>query len=199
MHRRYAVLYCDPEDISFLDIFRGALDVILENYDYYFMRSDFETVSDTLMRNIYIEQRHNIVASLVVDLRLQLQYLQVEANLAEEAEKVISWFKDLLPVAPLSELQETASNVMLDNPDSMIRLALGVNPSSDPESLRILREGMNVSDELVRFNAVEAVSLTQWPEFCVNLKHLKDDPCKEVQDIVSHAINACGCEELLKH
>lgn len=198
MSRQYVVLYSDPNDVSFLDTFRAALDAILENHDYYFVRSQFETVSDTLLRNIYTEKRRQITVSLVLDLRLQLRYLQVETELSEEAEKVVSWFKELLPVAPLSELQETADKLMREDPDSIVRLALGVGPKSDPVSLHVLRKGMSSQDELVRFRAVEAVSLTNWADFCPDIRRCLNDPSAEVRDMASHAEKACGCRDKLE-
>jgi hypothetical protein len=194
MYRRHAVLYSDPKDLNFLDLFQDALDTILENHRYHFVRTKFETATNDLMRHIYTEQRRRITLSLALDMRLQLRYFEIESELPEETDKVASWLEELLPVAPLSELQETAREMMQDDPDALVRLALGVSDSSDPISLQLLRDGMTSPDELVRFRAAEAASLTRWPELRSDLKRLLDDSSPEVRKMASHAVKACGIQ-----
>ena len=192
MSQSYYVLCSHPGELAFIDTLQDAFDLIKEQYGFEFKYANYEQGAVGLGRHVYWETGKRCIINLVDDFSVPVCYLTVEAATREEVTRIGGWLTDLLPIFSLPELQEEARNKMLDDPQALFRMALGTGEQADPVSLEILRNGLQNDNDLVRFRAAAAVSLTEWPEFLPDLESMKQqDPSPEVQEMVQLAIEAC--------
>lgn len=192
MSRHTYVLRSDPTDLGFLDTMQDALDHIKTQHGVTFNYAFFEEGGEDLGRHVYWDSGKQAILSLVIDLATHVRYLIIEAASQEEVERLGGWLEEHLPFISLQELQETARSDIMEDPKVLVRLALGTGEQADPVSLEILHNGLQSNDELVRYRAAEATSLTQWPEFVPQLSALaQNDPVSEVREMAYRALEAC--------
>jgi hypothetical protein len=192
MSRLTRVLDSQPGEITFIDVFRDALDQIKTKYGFDFRYSHFEQGADDLGRHVYLEAQEQSILDLVEDFSTPARYIIIEAATQDEVVRLSEYLEGLLPFISLQKLQQEASERMKDNPQSLIRMALGAGILSDPVSLEIIRRGLADKDEIVRFRAAAAASLTQWIDFQEDVKSLsQNDSSPEVRAMASKAVEAC--------
>lgn len=192
MSRCTYILRSAPGELTFFDTFRGALDQLKKEHGMEFKYALFEEGADDLARHVYWEAQERAILNLVEDFDVSVRYLIIEAASQEDVEHLGERLGEFLPFIPLAELQEEARQKMMDDPQVVVRMALGTNELSDPVSLEILRNGLSSDNELVRFRAAAAASLTQWTEFLEELRQMnQNDPSPEVQEMARRAVEAC--------
>jgi hypothetical protein len=190
-HHNY-VLRSQPTELTFFDTLQTAFDLIKDQYGLEFKYAFFEEGANDFGRHVYWETGKQAILSLVEDLATPVRYLMIEAATQEEVERLGEWLEDLLPVISLEELQEEARQKMMDDPQTLVRMAIGTGRLSDPTSLEILRNGLQSNGDLVRFRAAVAASLTQWSDFLQDLKPMsQNDPSLEVQEMACRAVEVC--------
>ncbi|MBD2768910.1 HEAT repeat domain-containing protein [Hymenobacter sp. BT664] len=186
------ILRSEPTELTFFDTLRVAFDLIKDEYGLEFKYAFFEEGANDLGRHVYWETGKQAILSLVEDLATPVRYLMIEAATRAEMERLGGCLKDLLPVISLEELQEEARQKMMDDPQTLVRMAIGTGKLFDPTSLEILRSGLQCDDDMVRFRAAAATSFTEWTDFLPDLIQMsQNDPSPEVRKMASLAVEAC--------
>ena len=192
MSRLTFILRSQPGELTFIDVFRDALEQVKEQHGFEFRYAQFEQGSDDLGRHIYLETQERSILDLVEDFATPARYLIIEAATQEEVHQLGEWLEEILPFVPLRELQQEARQQIADNPQSLIRMAIGTGEIADPISLKIIRSGINNENNLIRFKALAAASLTQWVEFIPDILNLSQkDLVPEVREMADEALKAC--------
>ena len=192
MSRNTYVLRSNPGELTFIDKFLDALDLINEKYGMEFEYALFEEGASDLARHVYLETQERAILSLCEDFAVPARYLMVEAATQQEVDHLGEWLKNLLPFIPLEELQQEAREKINDDPQVLVRMALGTYQLADPISLEILREGLRSDNVLVRFRAAAATSFTEWIDFLPDLIPItENDPSPEVREMAIKAVEAC--------
>jgi hypothetical protein len=190
--KQNCILRSEPTELSFFDKFEAALNLIRQQCGLTFKYKGFEKGSEKLGQHIYSEANKQAILYIVEDLETPVRYLAIEAETQVQAENLANWFTELLPIISLQELQELATQRMVEDPQSLIRMALSTGQFADPVSLKVICQGLQSDDDLVRFRAAAAASLTQWSDFLEDLQSLRrQDSSLEVTEMVDLAIEAC--------
>ncbi len=184
MSRGYCIPHSDPSDDRFFDIFSEALVALGEKHGLEFAYGFYDEVAENLARHVYSEAEGRAMLSIVDDYETPVRYLMIESETQGEIDQIKSWLSELLHCIPLEQLQEDARARMTGDPSMLVRLALGAGEKADSKSLEILISGLRSKDGSVRIKALEAASLTQWPEFEEEFKTLsQSDPNPEVREM----------------
>ena len=192
MSRLNYVLRSAPTELNFIDSLFDAFHFIKQQHGLELKYAFFEEGADDLARHVYQDTKKQIILSVVEDLTTPIRYLTIEAATRQEVERLGKWIIDLLPIISLEELQEETRQRMVDDPQTLFRMAIGADEVADPTSLEILRQGLQSEDDLVRFRAAAAASITQWRELLSDVELLsQNDPSPEVREIASLAVQAC--------
>jgi hypothetical protein len=111
---------------------------------------------------------------------------------SEDSLVIVNQLREHLPIVPIQELQQQASQNMDDEPNSLVRLALGAGEKFDQTSFEILVNGLRHSNPDVRFAATRGVGITQWTEFSPELEQLsKTELIEDIQKLLFKALEGC--------
>lgn len=192
MYRLHCVLNTDPGDPQLLDVIETALDEMDKTLGIGLYYAFYQEGGEGLGRHVYEEMDKRAILSLVEDFLLPVSYLIIEAPKREIVESISQLLSEYLPFVSLEELQQAAIRNIVDKPKALVRMALGAGDQADSVSVEIIRDALRSEDELVRFRAAEAASLTQWPEFLADLPPLvQGDSSPEVREMARRAVEAC--------
>lgn len=193
MSRQYLVLRSEPGHLDFVDTLNDAFDDIAAATGYRFRYAFSKQAGEGLMRLGYMEEKKRAAISLIDDHQSRLSYLMVEAESDRTASDVSSWLRERLPTIPLSELQDVARRDLATDPQSLVRLAVGSGERPDETSAALIRQGLEHADAKTRKAAVEAASLTRWPEFLPELERkLREDADPAVRETAARALGKSG-------
>jgi AcrR family transcriptional regulator len=190
--RQNHVLRSSPTELRFFDTFERALAGIRQQLGLSFQYDTFEQGSKKLGRHIYTETNRQVDLSVIEDLETPVRYLAIESENLHDLERVSACLLDFLPIISLHELQELALSNMIEDPQSLVRMALGVGQTPDPISLEVIQRGLGSENDTVRFRAAAAACLTRWSDFLEQLKAISEqDSSLEVKEMAAVAMEAC--------
>lgn len=92
----------------------------------------------------------------------------------DDVARVVGALTGNLSVILPAQLRETAAVNMDEVPGDLVRMAIGAAPDADDETIEILIRGLRSSDYDTRLAAIEAASLTQWPELTEPLRQAEE-------------------------
>lgn len=191
MSRSYLVLRSHPDDTAVFEGIYDAFDRLSVDHGLAFELDSTEEVAEDLVRHLYREASERASLSLVNDWRAGAQYLMAESATPGTAEQVADTLRQVLGGWTLEELRAQAEERLEDEPESMLRLALGSGEHADPRAVEILARGARSDDPYVRFRAAEAAAIAGWPELADVFRPLRDaDESPEVRGMAGDAVSA---------
>lgn len=191
MSRQNYVLRNETTELSLIDNLQEVLDLIHEKYGMWFIYAFFEEESDELGRHVYWESGKRAILSLVEDFDTPVRYLMIEAATETEVEHIANLLREFLNFIPLQELQETARQTMMEDPQALERMALAANSISDPVTVEILQDALLNNNIDVSKAAVAAIGQTQWTETLEYLESIsQNNPSSEVRELAGQIVEA---------
>ena len=189
MSRHYTILDSDVRDLGLFDDVADALDRLRASTGLAFDYAFSEEAADGLVRHVYDEAENRGVLTLVEDHLTPARYLITEAATLQKVERIASVLESELPTIPLSRLQAEAA--ALTEPRSLIKLALGCGEAPDPWSREIIRRGLESTDHDIRLAAVQAASLTLWPDFVAQVSRMSEsDLDPQIREVAKRALSS---------
>ncbi|WP_348954547.1 hypothetical protein [Amycolatopsis melonis] len=163
MKRRYHVLnYSVADDEEPIDAVESELDRLRHaghpDFQLYTVEGD-----ERLTGHVYVAAPDDPVVTLVRDLAAETWYLMVEGLDDGQVDRIAGELSERLPVRGTEELRQ-AAEAEDAKPRELVRLALGTNGPADPATIGILESRLRSPEPRMRAAAMEAASLTQWPE-----------------------------------
>lgn len=187
----YLIVDAVPSSEVSTAIIKIALQILGE-HEYHFQFQERVDLSEEIQRFVFIESNKNVQLFYVHDYGAECTYFIIQSNRADQVNQLAAWLSSELPVLTLTDLQEESSRNMLNDPRSLIRLALGSGESVDDITYELLTEGMNSQHDLVRFYAVQAAGLTGWHQFISTLERVKqEDLVPEVREMARRSEEFC--------
>ena len=189
MSRHHTILDSDISDLGLFDDVADALDRLRASTGLTFDYAFFQEAAEGLGRHVYGEAENRGVLTLVEDHLTPVRYLITEAATPQEVEQIASVLEKELPSIPLSRLQAEASTQT--EPRSLILLALGSGEAPDVRSREILRRALESENPDLRLAAVQAASLTLWPDFVAPLRRISEsDPDLQIREMAKRALSS---------
>lgn len=189
--RSYLVLRSHPDDTAVFEALYDAFDRLSVEHGFALEFVGTEETDPDLVQHRYQDTADRALLTLVNDWRAGAQYLMAEAPTPEAAERVTGTLRLVLGGWTVAELQAQAQARMEDEPETLLRMALGVGERADPRTVELLSRGARSDDPLVRFRAAEAAAIAGWPGLADVFRPLRDgDESPEVREMAGHAVAA---------
>jgi hypothetical protein len=161
--RRHLVLDAGLEDDLFDVIEANLVDPATTGMTFFL--DEVNQRAAGLTHYVFLEEEGRVRVVFVVDEDTPVQYLVVESHdNADDVARVAEVLVRNLRVLPPAQLRETAAANIDEAPGHLVRMAVGASPEADAETVEILTRGLTSPNADTRSAAIEAASLTQWPE-----------------------------------
>jgi hypothetical protein len=167
--RRHLVLDAGVEDDLFDVVEANLVDPATTGMAFFL--DDVDQHEAGLTHYVFLEEEGRMRVVLVVDEDTPVQYVVIESHdSAGDVDRVADALVRNLRVIPPERLRETAAANIDEAPGNLVRMALGASSEADAETVEILTRGLSSPRRETRSAAVEAASLTQWPELVEPLR-----------------------------
>lgn len=188
--RRHRIIGLGPTD-DYLDYIEYATDQLGEAASMRFEMDEVQSPDGVLHGYVYLEQEGRARLTFVDDPDTLVRYVIIEANEDGDVQRIDEALTQLLPIRSFAQLREAAEQNMSEDPSHLVRMALGADTEPDTETLSVLDRALHNKQRDVRIAAIEAASLTQWPECAEPLTYVRDnDPEHDLRDYAEQALDA---------
>lgn len=188
--KAHYVLDAPSEDVLF-DLVEDAIDDLNAGSGLAFGFDEVESPDGVANHYVYLDEEGRGKVTFVDDPETPVGYLIVEAHDDATTRRVGDAVAAVLPVRTVASLREKARSEMAEDPGHLVRMAVGSAGQADDETLSILRDGLASDDREVRISAIEAASLTQWPQADPLLREAEEnDADPEVREWAGNARTA---------
>jgi hypothetical protein len=193
MMRRHYVVADLPKQPSLYERLEQALLVLDKQYGMLFVYQETEEMGPAQVHSYVEIRKQQTTIQLVEDAAIPATYLIVEAGTPAQVSQIAAEVRKRLPFVSVSELQQQARKHMAEDPQALMRLAIGAGEEQDTQTLGVVVSGLQHPDAQVRDAAAMAAGTLRWPGFVPVLRQLVEaDPRPSVRSIAQQALEACG-------
>lgn len=142
--------------------------------------------------HVYLLRRGLVRLTAVQDSAARAWYLVVESPDDAVGREVDAALRGALPVRTSEELVDDAERDLEDGA-ALLRMSIGAADDADPRVLAVLQAALGDDDADLRSTAVEAATLTGWPEVAELLVRVRDeDPEPDLREYAATALDLLG-------